>query len=233
MAQILEKYDDPELPAVVQPVWAYVPWAVMPKAEDFDASVANAAPLPVVTWAWQFWEEDLRLDLTQYLYEMGNLDVGDKIRDLPANYLTVLYRNIFEGKIESFDAVLMTRASNELIDVPEALPAYWVAYWLSMYMYHQRSSKDKITPEDKYQMKVINDINRAVSYMLNKGLTGLTAYKANNYLIICNTKSVAERITLFVKRDLLSDYLDSGKTLTDLGVDFFNKNLNPKKGTDF
>lgn len=234
MAQVLEQYNDPSLAAIIQPVYWSVPWPVVPKAADFDASVPNAAAMPVVSWSWQFWENDARVLLTNYLEDVAGIAVGDLINDLPANYLTILYRNIFENKRESFDAVQMTRLENQMIgDCPHAVSAYWVAYWLAMYLYDERATKADKTPEDQFQMKVCRDIAKALSYMLHTDLTSNPTVRRSDNLIHCTTKSIAERIILFVDREYLGLWLDAGGDLNELCVNFFNTGANPKKGTDF
>ena len=234
MATVLEQYNDPNLPAIIQPVRWSVPWPVVPKASDFDASIPNAAPLPIVSWSWQFWEDDARVLLTNYLENVAGIAVGDLINDLPANFLTILYRNVFENKYESFDAVQMVRLDNQLIgEVPHAIASYWVAYWLAMYLYDERATKANATPEDKFQMKVCRDIAKGLSFMLHNDLTKNPTVAKSGYLIHCSTKSIAERHTLFVDRDYLSAYLAKGGDLTELCVNYFNSGANPKKGTDF
>lgn len=232
MAELLETYDDASLPTIVQPLYWSTPWSVLPKADDFDASVSNNAYIPVIDWQWQFWEDDLRADLTQYLTNVIGMTIGDGIKDLPGLYLTSVYRNVFQNNQVLSSAALMPRIDNELISTPNAVAPLWVAYWIAMYMQDQLN-QGTVSPESKYRIKMVMGIAKAVSFVLNQHLSSNPTINRGERLIVCNTKSTVERIILFVDRDYLSDYLDAGKTLNELGVNFFNSGANPKKGTDF
>lgn len=232
MAQVLEQYNDPSLAAIVQPVKWSTPWSVLPKASDFDPNVSNAARIPTIDWQWQFWEDDLRADLTDYLVNVIGMPIGDGIKDLPGLYLTTVYQNIFLDNATPNSGALMVRIDNQLISAPHAIAPMWIAYWIALYMQDQLNAAP-MTPESQYRMKICADMSKVLAYMLSTALTSNPSISKGVYLIVCNTKSAVERITLFVDYDYLSEYLDAGKTVDALCVNFFNSGANPQQGIDF
>lgn len=233
MATVLPVYDDKVLPMIVQPVKFSVPWPVVPVAADYPSTTTNSAMIPTVDWIWQFWERDLRVELINYLQDTVGMSIGDSIRDLPDNYITVIYRNLFQNIREHFDDALMCRIDNQLIgDVAHAAGVYWMGYWLSSYMYAQIAAGE-INPESQYRMKQCRDMTNVMAYALGKCLGNNPTVQKGDYLVLCSTKSSEERQVMFVDRDYLSQYLDAGGTINELCVNYINSGANPKLGVDF
>lgn len=224
VADLPDRYDDATLACVVQPVKWTQPWAVLPTVNQFRTGTVRRT-IPQLDWVIEMWEGDIRTQLTAWLKTSKGLDVGQRIQNLPPDFISFLYRNLFTNVRDENSSVFMTRLDHELTTATLAAPAYWVGYHLAGYL-----MKDYLSvtdSESQYRYKQLSDLQEIIGTALVTILKATPTLVRDRHVIAAYTQSVGERSTLFVDADRLVTYLNSKKTVSELATGWLLNQVNP------
>lgn len=224
VADLQDRYDDDNLACIVQPVKWSQPWVTMPKASQFRTGSVRRS-IPQIDWVIEMWEEDIRASLTNWLKTSQGIDVGNRILNLPANFISFLYRNLFTNVRDENSSVFMTRLDHELTGAIHAAPAYWVGYYLAGYLMSQYTSGTD--SDTQYRYKQLSDLQEVIGTAMVNLLTQSPSLVRDNHVMAANTQSVGDRQTMFVDADRLVTYLNSGKTISALATGWLLNEINP------
>jgi hypothetical protein len=224
VADLQDRYDDANLACIVQPVKWSTPWATLPQAAQFRTASTRRS-VPQIDWVIEMWEADIRTALTTWMKTSQNIDLGNRLQNLPANFISFLYRNLFTNVRDENSSVFMTRLDHELTGATHAAPAYWVGYYLAGYLMAQYATGTD--NESQYRYKQLSDLQEVIGTAMANLLTQSPTLTRDQHVMAANTQSVGDRQTMFVDADRLVTYLNSGKTIDALATGWLLNEINP------
>lgn len=224
VATLPDRYDDANLACVVQPVLWSQPWVTLPVVSQFRSGTVKRT-VPQIDWVIEMWETDIRAALTSWLKTTKGIDVGQRIMNLPPTYLSFLYRNLFTNVRDENNSVFMTRLDHELTSAVLAAPAYWVGYHLAGFL--MKDYVTATTTDGKYRYKQLSDLQEVIGTALVNILTTNPSLTRDRHVIAAYTETVGDRNTIFVDADRLVTYLNSGKTIDALALNWMLNQINP------
>lgn len=223
-ADLQDRYDEPNLSCVVQPVAWSTPWPRLPVPSDFRSGTLRRT-IPQVDWVFEQFETQLRTDLTAWMKDVKGIDVGIRIMELPMNFLSFMYRNLFTNIRDENPSVFMSRLDHELTGAVEAFPAYWVGYHLAGFL--MKDYEAAVQADQQYRYKQLYDLQEVFGTAMVTILADNPNLTRGNHVIVAYTSSVGERQTVFVGQDNLVKYLNSGKTVKTLTDQWLLNQTNP------
>lgn len=221
-------YDDPSLACIVQLVTFSVPWVSQPTNIEFPVIDMPRMEVPTMARILQDTEENWRKKIIEHLNNLLGEPHNASIASLPGSFMQGVIANIFYNTNGFFvDGIFPTRIGEEFSGSPYGVAPCWVGYYLADLLIAETSANPKKDSEDDFFIKQLFDLRRILSYVIADTLKEFPTLVRKNKVIIGATSTTETRATLYVDDVNFKKYLDSGKTVAELCVNFVNNKTNP------
>lgn len=220
--------DDASLPAKLQSVNFVTPWPRLPVVDDFSGSNKPIMEVPVLSWAVQYREADIRALLITYLqgiFPTYTSQVSTIINGLPSNMITNNIANIFYNVTELYTYAIQPRIDNVFSPSPYAAAQLWLGYYLNGYL--QTDYAGATDNESKYRLKQLTDLQVILGYTLRTILGSNPTLSQGNGVIVAATESTTQEIAIICDNARLNTYINTGVTLNTLCSQWITQKYNP------
>lgn len=219
---------DNSLPAILQSVNLLTPWARLPVSSDFSGENKPFIQVPVLSWAVQYRELDIRAKLITYLqgiFPGFSGQINTNISQLPANMVNNVLANIFYNVADLYTYAILPRIDNVFCTSPYAASALWVGYYLSGAL--QADYAGLTDNESVYRNKQLTDLQVILGYTLRTLISANPGLAPGNAVIIAATESTVQDIVIFCDNARLNTYVNQGGTLNGLCSQWLTQKYNP------
>lgn len=220
--------DDASLPAILQSFNLLTPWPRALTVDDFLGTNKPIIQVPILSWAVQYREADIRAKLIAYLqgiFPTFTNQVSSNITALPANMVNNVIANLFYNVSDLYTYSLQPRIDNALCQSPYAVAALWVGYYLSGAL---KADYTGLTDNmSAYRLKQLSDLQVIIGYTLRTTLENNPTLSPGNGVIVAATESTSERIVITCDNTRLNKYLTQGGSLNTLCSKWITQKYNP------
>lgn len=228
MATEIGIIDDASLPATVQSVALLAPYPRPIVVDDFLGNNKPIIQVPILSWAVQYREADIRDKLIAYLkgiFPAYTNQVTTNINALPANMVNNTIANLFYNASDLYTYSLTPRIDNAFCTSVYAAASLWVGYYLSGMLQSDYAGLTDNT--SAYRRKQLTDTQTILGYTL-RTILGTNPNLTSGYgVIVAATESTTQRLVITCDNARLNQYLNRGGSLNTLCSQWITQKYNP------